>query len=156
MKFGIGRHSIVVDAILVTKLFLLKDSFWQTMKGDKEGLVNQNWTCLTSLFLKLVISTLKKALGGSEAQRSCRDWGWGDCFTSCQQVSPRYDAANRTGPGRALPSRNRQRVTARKRERKTHGRDKASRCLAKKLPMDYKTPTTMNEDDKLAGYWGKC
>lgn len=91
----------------------------------------------------------KKALGGSEAQRSCRDWGWGACLTSCQQVSPSHDEADRTGPCRAATVSEFPRE--RDRGRKMHGRDKASRCLAKKLPMDYKTRTTMMQTTNWRG-----
>ena len=74
------------------------------MKGDKEGTVNQNCTCLTSLFLKLVISTLKNPWEEVKHKGAVgRDWGWGACLTSCQQVSPRHDASGRTGPCPAEP-----------------------------------------------------
>lgn len=119
------------------------------MKGDKEGLVNQNWTCLTSLFLKLVISPLKKPW---EEVKYKGVVGIGDEVPALQVANKCLRVTTRRGgPDRALPSRNRQRVPARKRGRKTHGQDKASRCLAKKLPMDDKTPTTMTKTTNWRG-----
>jgi hypothetical protein len=127
--------------------FLLKDSFWRTMKGDKEGIVNQNCTCLTSLFLKLVISTLK-TLGRKWSTKELSG-GTGDGVLALQVANKCLHATRRrVGPGRALPSRNRQRLPVRERGRKMHGSDKASRCFTKKLPMDYKTPTTMTKTTK--------
>lgn len=67
------------------------------------GLVNQNWTCLTSLFLKLVISALKKPWEEVKHKGVVGIGDGGACLTSCQQVSPRHDAADRTGPGPAEP-----------------------------------------------------
>jgi hypothetical protein len=85
------------------------------MKGDKEGLMNQKWTCLTSLFLKLVISTLKKPW---EEVKHKGVVGIGVGAPALQVANKCLRATTRrTGPDRALPSRNRQRVPARARQR---------------------------------------
>lgn len=87
----------------------------------------------------------KKTLEGSEAQRSCRVRGWGRLpYKLPTSVSaPQCAVAGRTVPCRAATVSEfpRERVQG----KKIHGPDKASRCLAKKLPMYYKIRTTMTK-----------
>lgn len=108
--------------------------------------MNQNCTCLTSLFLKLVISTLKKPLGGSEAQRSCREGLGMGCLP--YKLPTSVSTPRRAGSDRAVPCRAAT-VSAFPRGRE-EGRcmvriKSVSRCFTMKLPMDYKTPTTMTK-----------